>query len=207
MRPDLLHRIDRRLAQVQISAKAACRIAGHADLVQNLRRATRAGRPYAPSPSAIAALAPVLFTTPQWLLYEAGPEVKIPDTETQAKVAAARERGRKPKSASGDVIIADNEAPVVVVHQQAEGDATSGNVAGHTLGTAPSPHAAELFGLLLEAVAAVYRQAGEEPPLAELGRLTYEQHGQLAGVAASPDEFPALIEIATLRTRKKLAGS
>ncbi len=76
MLSDVLARIQKRLSHVGISESAAAKKAGLSlDAIRNIRRAVEAGKDKAGvSSRTINALAPVLDTTPSWLLEGIGPE-------------------------------------------------------------------------------------------------------------------------------------
>lgn len=71
--PAILDRIEARLKAVGVSADAASSAAKKPDAIRNMRRAVKSGRRGVNSET-IAALAPVLLTTPSWLLEGAGEE-------------------------------------------------------------------------------------------------------------------------------------
>ncbi len=72
---DLLHRIQARLTAVRMSESAASKAAGlSADTVRNLRRDLNAGKPRSMNAASLEALAPILKTTPQWLMTGEGAE-------------------------------------------------------------------------------------------------------------------------------------
>lgn len=71
----VLHRIDRRLAALELTDAGASRAAtGSPDTIRNWRRSTKAGSKGGATVRKIEALAPVLRTTPTWLLEGVGPE-------------------------------------------------------------------------------------------------------------------------------------
>ena len=72
--PAILERIEHRLEIVGLSASAASKAAGKSDAIRNLQRAVSEKRRVGLSTATINALAPVLQTTPVWLLAGAGPE-------------------------------------------------------------------------------------------------------------------------------------
>lgn len=76
----ILSRIDRRLKATGLSGNAASVAAGLSrDAIRSLRRQLRSGRQRGISTETLEQLAPVLQTTPEWLLSAMGPE--IADTE------------------------------------------------------------------------------------------------------------------------------
>lgn len=75
---EVLERIERRLVAVGLTATAASRAAGLSeDAIRNLRRAKKSGGHQGLSTRTIAALAPVLKTTPAWLLTGEGDEAAV----------------------------------------------------------------------------------------------------------------------------------
>lgn len=75
MSHELLHRIQARLKAVSLSESAASKAAGlSADTIRNLRRDLGAGKPRSMNAASLEALAPILRTTPQWLLTGEGSE-------------------------------------------------------------------------------------------------------------------------------------
>lgn len=72
---DVLKRIDRRLRALGLSENAASAAAGMSrDAIRSVRRGIEGGRQRGISTETLEKLAPVLDTTPEWLLREAGPE-------------------------------------------------------------------------------------------------------------------------------------
>lgn len=87
MLKDVLSRIDRRLVRIGKTESAASKEAGLSDsAIRNLRRAVKAGKETGVSSRTLTALAPVLRTSPAWLLTESGPEEGGP--LEQATIAA-----------------------------------------------------------------------------------------------------------------------
>lgn len=74
----ILDRIERRLEAVGLSSNAASLKAGlSGDAIRNIRRAVERGERQGVSTHTIQALAPVLETTPSWLLEERGEEASM----------------------------------------------------------------------------------------------------------------------------------
>lgn len=82
----VLYRIERRLTATGKTANAASREAGKPDAIRNLKRAIAKGDRQGISTSTIRALAPVLGTTPAWLLDGKGPETTDGPLEPTIKV-------------------------------------------------------------------------------------------------------------------------
>ena len=83
--PDILSRIEKRLAEVGLSAAAASKAAtGNTDAIRNIQRAAREKPEGGVSTRTLAALAPVLRTSVTWLLDGSGAE----HAEAQPKPAA-----------------------------------------------------------------------------------------------------------------------
>jgi hypothetical protein len=72
--PEILARIEKRLAALKISESAAGKLAGKPDAIRNLRRALEKDERTGVSTATLNALAPILKTTSIWLLAGAGPE-------------------------------------------------------------------------------------------------------------------------------------
>jgi hypothetical protein len=70
--PAILARVEQRLSWLKMSAHAAGAKAGKPDAIRNMRRAVKVGSREGVSTATLIALAPVLQTTPQWLLTGAG---------------------------------------------------------------------------------------------------------------------------------------
>ena len=70
----VLKRIDARLKAVGMSPNAASKAAGKPDAIRNLRRAAKDGNRQGATTTTMAALAPILKTTVQWLLEGEGIE-------------------------------------------------------------------------------------------------------------------------------------
>lgn len=69
MLEQVLERIDARLKEVGLAESAAAKKAGLSDsAIRNMRRAVRAGKKQGASIKTLEALAPVLQTTPAWLM-------------------------------------------------------------------------------------------------------------------------------------------
>lgn len=69
MLEQVLERIDARLKEVGMAESAAAKKAGLSDsAIRNMRRAVKAGKPQGASIKTLEALAPVLKTTPAWLM-------------------------------------------------------------------------------------------------------------------------------------------
>lgn len=66
--PDILERIERRLKAVKLSPDAASKAAGKPDAIRNIKRAIKDGGRAGVSTDTIRALAPILKTSPSWLL-------------------------------------------------------------------------------------------------------------------------------------------
>jgi len=64
----ILLRIERRLADLDLSASAASKAAGKPEAIRNLQRAVKDGKRQGISTSTLEALAPVLKTTVSWLM-------------------------------------------------------------------------------------------------------------------------------------------
>lgn len=80
---DVLKRINSRLEFVGLSATAASRAAGLSeDAIRNLRRAAQDGSRHGVSTRTITALAPILRTTPGWLLDGLDDENAVATTES-----------------------------------------------------------------------------------------------------------------------------
>lgn len=77
-----LQRIERRLAAVELSADAASKKAGKPDAIRNLRRAVEEGSGRGIAVKTVQALAPVLRTTPSWIIDETGIEDLDADKRT-----------------------------------------------------------------------------------------------------------------------------
>ncbi|MFL5063434.1 MAG: phage repressor protein [Xanthobacteraceae bacterium] len=71
---EVLERIERRLAALDVSADAASRAARKPDAIRNIRRAVRSGDRHGVSTTTLAALAPVLKTSAAWLVEGVGEE-------------------------------------------------------------------------------------------------------------------------------------
>lgn len=85
MSTDLLERIQDRLKAESLSESGAARAAGlSADAIRNLRRDLAAGKPRSMNAASIERLAPILKTTPQWLLTGEG----SPEADTSLSVTA-----------------------------------------------------------------------------------------------------------------------
>lgn len=84
--PAILQRIEQRLNALNLTANVASQRAGKPDAIRNIRRAVRDNRRGGVTVTTLAALAPVLQTSPGWLLTGA------PDISTNTDTAAA-ERG------------------------------------------------------------------------------------------------------------------
>lgn len=78
----VIKRIDARLKAVGMSANAASVAAGKKDAIRNLKRAAKDGNRQGATTTTMAALAPVLKTTVQWLLEGQGVEDIAADTRT-----------------------------------------------------------------------------------------------------------------------------
>lgn len=65
----VLQRIEARLVAVGLSAHAASLLAGKGDAIRNIRRAVQEGKRRGVSTATINALAPILQTSPSWLLH------------------------------------------------------------------------------------------------------------------------------------------
>lgn len=79
---EILERVDLRLAEMGLSDNAASKLAGKSDLIRNMRRALEQGKDrQGVSTATLEALAPVLKTSPGWLLDGNG------DESTSASVA------------------------------------------------------------------------------------------------------------------------
>ena len=64
---EVLARIEERLAALDMNPTEASRLAGKPDSIRNFRRAVASGKPGGMNTTTLAALAPVLRTTPEWL--------------------------------------------------------------------------------------------------------------------------------------------
>lgn len=88
--PQILARIDRRLAKLKLSDNAASKKAGKPDAIRNARRALDAPNRQGITLSTLEALAGALETTVAWLADETGPEeagdVRPPATSTDAQL-------------------------------------------------------------------------------------------------------------------------
>jgi phage repressor protein C with HTH and peptisase S24 domain len=78
----IIKRIDHRLKAVGMTANKASKEAGKPDAIRNLKRAAADGNRQGATTTTIAALAPVLKTTVQWLLEGQGPEDITADVGT-----------------------------------------------------------------------------------------------------------------------------
>lgn len=79
----ILTRIDRRLRETGLSERAASLQAGlSADAIRSVRRQIKEGRQRGISSETLEKLAPVLATSPEWLLSEMGPESGLIDPLT-----------------------------------------------------------------------------------------------------------------------------
>ena len=76
--PAILRRIEHRLEVLGLSASAASLAAGKPDAIRNIRRAVASGTRKGVSTVTIAALAPALKTSPQWLLSGEGLPMQVP---------------------------------------------------------------------------------------------------------------------------------
>ena len=78
----ILTRIDRRLRETGLSERAASLRAGlSADAIRSVRRQLKEGRQRGISTETLEKLAPVLSTTPEWLLSETGAESGLADLQ------------------------------------------------------------------------------------------------------------------------------
>lgn len=78
----ILERIDRRLRELGLTDRAASLRAGSPDTIRSVRRQLKDGRQSGISTETLARLAPVLETTPEWLLSATGQETVAPAAET-----------------------------------------------------------------------------------------------------------------------------
>jgi hypothetical protein len=110
----ILDRVERMLDAKGLKADAASRLAGKPDAIRNLRRAVRNGKRTGVTTATIAALAPVLGTTPGWLIDGYQTEIRSvplgeefdPDpefVEDPERVDAARRFERR-RLAPGEVV-------------------------------------------------------------------------------------------------------
>lgn len=200
---EIIARIDQRLTVLRLSERRACDLAGLSkSAIGNVRVAARNGLHYDPRSGTVEALAAVLHTSAQWLMWRRGPEVVMPDEDTQAKVAEAVARGRKRK---GDVNIhvekieADGAATTNILGQGSP-DAMSG-ASGNPL---PLALSGEALGELLKAIASVHRTLKRKTPApVEIGCLLAKYYPVLAR-CESPEEYPHAVSIIKLRLRKEL---
>jgi phage repressor protein C with HTH and peptisase S24 domain len=101
--PEILARIEKRLAALDLSETAAGKLAGKPDAIRNLRRALEKDERTGVSTATLNALAPVLKTTSVWLFAGAGHETTdgetasttsteaLPSTTVESEVAQARQ--------------------------------------------------------------------------------------------------------------------
>lgn len=203
---DVLRRIDKRLAGLGISAEAASRLAGDASIISNMRFAARQGRQRAPSVITFARLARILGSPVEWLLFGTGPEEAMPDEETSKMVAAAKSKGRRRKGAIS--LTAQNiEGPVVLANQGNDG----GGVGDNTIGAAglnssglTADAKAELFGLVLEAVAEVYKSKKIRASQADVGKVAYMQYADVAEIPRNKTEYDAIVGLVKVRVVEEL---
>lgn len=66
--PDILSRIEKRLTVLKLTPDAASKAAGKPDAIRNIKRAVKDGGRQGVSTDTLRALAPVLKTTPAWLM-------------------------------------------------------------------------------------------------------------------------------------------
>jgi len=104
----ILSKIDRRLEALDLAESKAATEAGLSDsAIRNIRRAVKEGKHQGVSVLTIMALAPVLKTTPEWLISDAGPhDADQPDWRVllQRAVLAARSAGAGPEDIRAEIV-------------------------------------------------------------------------------------------------------
>ena len=65
----------------------------------------------------------------------------------------------------------------------------------------------ELFGRIVDRIARVYRDEGVRLSDIDLGRLAAEKYGEIASLAADPDEWPGFLEVVASRVRKAIRAA
>ena len=199
----VLRRIDQRLSAIGISAKAASKLTGKSEnLIGNMRKAVREGRPYDPRSGSIDCLAKVLCTTPEWLQHGRGPEVVMTDQETAKRIEDARAKSRRPRKR---FIFENIEGPFHVIDASisvyGDGNTSSSSGFGER---APPATAADLLGRVNEAIVLVYRDAQASLTPMEMGRIAHAKHKAILAVCHDDEEYDYAIEIMKIRLRKEL---
>lgn len=149
----VLHRIERRLAAVEISADAASKKAGKPDAIRNLRRAVENGSGQGIAVKTLQALAPVLRTTPSWIIDETGVE----DLDAESRTIPVKGQ----VGAGGVVIPAGDQGEIGRI--DAPANAKSNTAAVEIIG--------DSLGRLFAGWYAIYDDAHDPPADQLLGEL------------------------------------